>query len=429
MSSNQRGPVYFFVALIGIAFACLCLVAVGFGASRFARDFNGFDSPNAASAIFPSPTPMRVIADSSQAVQPAAAPVEITIDPAADAEPQILRAVYLKVNPSVVKVENLTTITDSTQTQDLVPQGQGSGFVWDASGLIVTNAHVVEGTDTVRVVFSDDRSVTGQVLGADPNSDLAVIQIDPTGFDLVPVERGNIDEIAVGDRAIAIGAPFDFAGSMTVGTVSGLGRSIRSLNIRYTIPEVIQTDAPINPGNSGGPLLDSRGEVIGINAQIRTEDGVRANSGVGFAIPIYIAERVVPALVSGGSYEHPFIGVSGQTYSPEWADALGFPADVKGAYITDALSGYPAARAGIHGADSDTKLVLDVNPMTGQPDYLRAGGDLVVGINDQPVERFDDLLIYLFRYASPGDEVQLTVLRPNGTESVVPVTLGVRPAQ
>ncbi|MEZ4769723.1 MAG: trypsin-like peptidase domain-containing protein [Caldilineales bacterium] len=428
MSSNQRGPVYFFVALIGLAFMCVCLVAVGFGATRMADQLNWPPAENSVSVAFPSPTPVAGVA-AQQASVPVQAPVEITIDPALDPEPQILRAVYLKVNPSVVKVENLTTLGDGSQTDELVPQGQGSGFVWDARGDIVTNAHVVEGTDTVRVIFADDRAVTGQVLGADPNSDLAVIRIDPSGFDLTPVARGDIDQVAVGDRAIAIGAPFDFAGSMTVGTVSGLGRSIRSLNIRYTIPEVIQTDAPINPGNSGGPLLNAAGEVIGINAQIRTADGVRANSGVGFAIPVYIAERVIPALIDGGSYQHPFIGVSGQTYSPEWADALDLPKDVKGAYITEALSGYPAARAGLRGADRETSLVVGVNPMTGQPEYLRAGGDLVVGINDRPVERFDDLLIYLFRYAAPGDEVQLTVLRPGGSETVIPVTLGVRPQQ
>ena len=250
MSSNQRGPVYFFVALIGIAFACLCLVAVGFGASRFARDFNGFNSPNAASAIFPSPTPMRVIADSSQAVQPAAAPVEITIDPAADAEPQILRAVYLKVNPSVVKVENLTTITDSTQTQDLVPQGQGSGFVWDASGLIVTNAHVVEGTDTVRVVFSDDRSVTGQVLGADPNSDLAVIQIDPTGFDLHPrpvfahfrSKHQRVDRVGlvvqVHDNRVTMAGPV----TILFGSVDGINR-----DRQFTVGGKIRTGFRLRP--------------------------------------------------------------------------------------------------------------------------------------------------------------------------------------
>lgn len=428
MSSNQRGPVYLFAALIGLAFVCLCLVAVGFGATRLTRQFAGLETPAFALSGFPTATPAReTVSSPAAASQPAS--VEIVIDPAADPEPQILRAVYRKVNPSVVKVENLTVVPTAAETEELLPQGQGSGFVWDASGLIVTNAHVVEGTDTVRVIFSDDRSATGEVLGADANSDLAVIQIDPTGFDLAPVARGSIDEIAVGDRAIAIGAPFDFAGSMTVGTVSGLGRSIQSLNLRYTIPEVIQTDAPINPGNSGGPLLNAEGEVIGINAQIRSEDGVRANSGVGFAIPIYIAERVVPALVDGGGYQHPFIGVSGQTYSPEWADALGFPASVKGAYISEALSGSPADRAGIHGANSETDVVLSVNMFNGEPVYLLAGGDLVVGINDKPVERFDDLLIYLFRYASPGDTVQLAVLRSDGSETTIPVKLGVRPNQ
>jgi 2-alkenal reductase len=190
---------------------------------------------------------------------------------------------------------------------------------------------------------------------------------------------------------------------------------------------VIQTDAPINPGNSGGPLLNSAGQVIGINAQIRTDEGARANSGVGFAIPIYIAERVVPSLVETGSYEHPFIGVSGQTYSPEWSEALGFPPDVKGAYLSEVISGYPADDANLRGASRDTDIVLDVNVLTGELEYLQSGGDLVIGINDRPVERFDDLLIYLFRYASPGDTVQLSVLRPSGEEVVIPVVLGVRP--
>jgi 2-alkenal reductase len=346
-----------------------------------------------------------------------------------DPEPEILRAVYRKVNPSVVKVINLTAPDLGAQTDELLPQGQGSGFVWDAGGLIVTNAHVVEGAREVQVVFSDDRTASGEVLGADGNSDLAVIEINPSGLALVPVERANIDELQVGDRAIAIGAPFDFAGSMTVGTVSGLGRSIRSLNATYTIPEVIQTDAPINPGNSGGPLLNAGGQVIGINAQIRSDGGVRANSGVGFAIPIYIAERVVPALVEKGEYEHPFIGISGRTYSPEWAEALSFPADVKGAYVIDTVQNSPAADAGLRGGSRDTDIVLGVDLINGQTEYLQSGGDLIVGINDRPVERFDDLLIYLFRFAAPGDTVQLSVLRGDGSEAVIPVTLGVRPQQ
>jgi 2-alkenal reductase len=439
MKTNERGPVVVFAVLFGAIFLCLCLVVAAAGLSNLGQSI----AANPAEMIgqLPTPTPLVVQApaetldqeaptlDITTGDSPARPPVVIEIDPNEDVETQILRAVYQKVNPSVVKVISLGDAAIEAFGDDPLPQGQGSGFIWDDEGFIVTNAHVVQDADQVQIIFYDDRTVTGEVLGADANSDLAVIEIDPTELGLVAVERGNLDEIAVGDRAIAIGAPFDFAGSMTVGTVSGLGRSIRSLNVRYTIPEVIQTDAAINPGNSGGPLLDARGQVIGINAQIRTEGNVRANSGVGFAIPIYIAERVVPKLIEMGRYEHPFIGISGQTYSPEWSEALGFPPDVRGAYVSEALSGFPAADAGIRGGNQDTDIVTGVDIRTGQPAYLQAGGDLILGINDQPVARFDDLLIYLFRYASPGDVVQLTVLRENGSETVIPVELSVRPNQ
>jgi S1-C subfamily serine protease len=377
MDTRQRGPVLVFAALFGVAFLCLCLVVTAVGIGRLTDSVARISQPNTAFELaLPIATPVVVLETSTQRPAtaespPALAPVVITIDPSADVEPQILRAVYQKANPSVVKIVSLG-VPLTAAGEDLLPQGQGSGFVWDATGYIVTNAHVVEGASSAQVIFADDVAVTGEVLGADPFTDLAVIRIDPVGLDLVAMDLGNIDELQVGDRAIAIGAPFDFAGSMTVGTVSGLGRSIRSLNARYTIPEVIQTDAPINPGNSGGPLLDSLGRVIGINAQIRTDSGVRANSGVGFAIPIYIAERVIPVLIDEGQYEHPFIGVSGQTYSPEWAEALGFPADIRGAYVTEALANNPAARAGLRGADRDTNLVIGVNPMTGQPLFCGA---------------------------------------------------------
>lgn len=427
MDSKQRTPVIVFAALIGLVFLCLCVVVAGVGMARLG------DTVSLPGEQIELAQPVAGPEDNTTASQPASSPtpatVKIDIAPGADPEPEILRAVYRKVNPSVVKVINLAPTTLGVQTDELLPQGQGSGFIWDASGLIVTNAHVVEGAREVQIIFFDDRTASGEVLGADANSDLAVIEIDSGGLDLTPVERANIDELQVGDRAIAIGAPFDFAGSMTVGTVSGLGRSIRSLNASYTIPEVIQTDAPINPGNSGGPLLNAKGEVIGINAQIRSDGDVRANSGVGFAIPIYIAERVVPALTESGTYEHPFIGISGQTYSPEWAEELGFPADTRGAYVTEVMANFPAAEAGLRGGDRDTTIVSGINMATGQPVFLQSGGDLIVGINDRPVERFDDLLIYLFRFASPGDTVQLSVLRANGSEAVIPVELGVRPEQ
>jgi 2-alkenal reductase len=438
MDTRKRGPVLVFAALFGVAFLCLCLVVTAVGVGRLSNSFVRVNQPATGFEFgLPDATPLAALSTANDSPSLAAvldspaapAPVIIEIDPSADVEPQILRAVYQKANPSVVKIVSLGVVPAEAAGEDLLPQGQGSGFVWDATGYIVTNAHVVEGTDTVQVIFADDRAVTGKVLGADAFTDLAVIEIDPDGLGLVQVELGNIDDLHVGDRAIAIGAPFDFAGSMTVGTVSGLGRSIRSLNARYTIPEVIQTDAPINPGNSGGPLLDALGRVIGINAQIRTDGGVRANSGVGFAIPIYIAQRVIPVLIDQGEYQHPFIGVSGQTYSPEWAEALGFPVDARGAYISDAVAGGPAGRAGLRGADRDTNVVVGANAMSGQPIYLRGGGDLITAINGQPVEKFDDLLVYLFRNAAVGDQVELTVLRSNGQQTVIPVRLSARPAQ
>ena len=431
MDTKQRGPVLVFAALLGVAFLCLCLVVTAVGMSRLVAAVARSDQDGPTTELtLPMAIPVAAPQQQTAPDGPSqSAQTIIEIDPNSDVEPQILNAVYQKVNPSVVKILSLGVVPAATDSQDLLPQGQGSGFVWDSAGHIVTNAHVVEGADSVQVFFADDRTATGQVLGADAFSDLAVIKIDPTGLDLQPVELGNIDELQVGDRAIAIGAPFDFAGSMTVGTVSGLGRSIRSLDARYTIPEVIQTDAPINPGNSGGPLLDSIGRVIGINAQIRSDDGVRANSGVGFAIPVYIAQRVIPTLIEQGAYTHPFLGVSGQTFSPEWASALGFPVDARGAYVSEAVAGGPAGNAGLHGAERDTEVVMGINAMTGEPYYLQAGGDLIIAINDQPVEKFDDLLVYLFRNASVGDKVQLTVLRADGDQQVIAVQLGARPAQ
>ena len=222
-----------------------------------------------------------------------------------DYETAVLVAIYEKVGPSVVNVDVLSfernlpqqLLPPSVQIdpETLIPQGQGSGFVWDTEGHIVTNAHVVANADRVQITFTDGTVTVAEVVGLDRHSDLAVLKIDPTGYNLVPVAPGNLDEMRVGMRVAAIGNPFGFEGTLTSGIVSAIGRSIPGL-ASFSIPESIQTDAAINPGNSGGPLLNERGEVIGVNAQIRTEQG--ANSGVGFAIPITIVERVVPVLIA-----------------------------------------------------------------------------------------------------------------------------------
>jgi 2-alkenal reductase len=346
----------------------------------------------------------------------------INVPAEADIESEILKAVYGKVSPSVVSIVNQASLQDAEDSDVIIPDSQGSGFVWDTQGHIVTNDHVVEGAEEIRVTFSDGVELPAEVVGDDPDSDLAVIKVDPTLIDLAPVEPGSIDEVVVGQRAIAIGNPFGLEGTMTSGIVSAIGRSIPALT-GFSIPLAIQTDAAINPGNSGGPLLNDRGQVIGVNAQIRSEAGV--NSGVGFAIPVNIVQRVTPALIQDGSYAHAYLGVSGRTFSPAWAEALGLSQETRGAYILEVVKGGPSEAAGLRAGTSLTKIVLGVG-MDGL-EYLRSGGDLVIAIDDEPVMTFDDLLVYLESRMSPGDRVSLTVLRAGNDEKTLTVVLGERP--
>ncbi|MCX6046818.1 MAG: trypsin-like peptidase domain-containing protein, partial [Chloroflexi bacterium] len=233
----------------------------------------------------------------------------------------------------------------------------------------------------------------------------------------VPVKVGDMDEVRVGMRVAAIGNPFGLQGTLTSGIVSALGRSIPSRE-NYSIPNSIQTDAAINPGNSGGPLLNDRGEVIGVNAQIRSER--EANSGVGFAIPVSLVARVVPALITSGVYHHSYIGVSGKTLSPICSEDLGLAKETRGAYINQVLAGTPADKAGLQAGNtaSHTKYI-GICPQD-------AGGDVILAVNDQRVISFDEVLIYLERYTSPGDTVTFKVLR-GAQEIEIEVTLGERP--
>jgi 2-alkenal reductase len=415
---------------IGV-FAVLGLCIVVFMAGVFLLNSDS-DRKQTAGVSENQPAPTLV-------VTPAAVPAPASVVVAsgeADYETLVLENIYQKVNPSVVNVDVLAFVSsgldipvpnpDDTNPpdtfpqldpQDLLPQGQGSGFIWDNEGHIVTNAHVVEGADQVQIGFSDGTVTVAEVLGIDLDSDLAVLEIDPDGYELAPVALGNVDDVRVGMRVAAIGNPFGFQGTLTSGIVSAIGRSIPALT-NFSIPEAIQTDAAINPGNSGGPLLNERGEVIGVNAQIRSTE--RANSGVGFAIPVSIVKRVIPALIAEGSYEHSYIGISGMTFSPICADDLGLPKTIRGAYVIEVFSNTPAARGGIRGGseESGTHLV-GICPDT-------RGGDLITAIDNQPVKQFDDILIYLERYTSPGDKVVLTVLR-DGKEVAIEIELAARP--
>ncbi len=376
-------------------------------------------SAQPAPTTAPSPSAVGTVPQAKEA------PVQIVVPEGADLEPQLYEAVYEQVNPSVVYIENQTRLTRSGNST--LPAGSGSGFVWDTQGHIVTNNHVVAGADRLQVTFFDGVTLPAELVGTDSDSDLAVIKVDPQIAHLVPVRQGDIREVKVGQRAIAIGNPFGLVGTMTTGIVSAIGRSLPSnpdSAQSYNIPQVIQTDAAINPGNSGGPLLNDRGEVIGVNFQIRSDAGT--NSGVGFAIPINIVQRVVPALIADGKYQHAYLGIRGQTYSPAWAEALGFSPDVRGAYVIDVVSGGPASRAGLRGATAPTDVVLGLSA-TG-PIYLPRGGDLIIAIDGQPVKTFDDILVHLENYKSPGDKVELTVLRAGARgETQITVTLAARP--
>jgi serine protease Do len=287
----------------------------------------------------------------------------------------------------------------------------------------VTNNHVVDGATTIEVTFYDDVTVSATVVGTDPDSDLAVIKIDPTLHELVPVKVADFQTLKVGQIVMAIGNPFGLNGTLTSGIISAMGRelpvdnsnSTSTTSPAYSIPDVIQTDAAINPGNSGGPLLNINGEVVGVNTAIESNGG--SSSGVGFAVPIAIVQRVVPALVKDGAYHHPWLGVTVMTLGPEVADAMGLPKTQRGAMVVGITSGSPSEKAGLQ---TSTKTV-DIGGQS-----VEVGGDVIVKIDGKTVAKSEDLISYLVRETFVGQEVTLTVLR-DGKEITLKAVLAARP--
>ena len=349
--------------------------------------------------------------------------LSVTVDPKSleavevDYETAVLMDIYARGNPSVVQVNTF----GNSNNPMLGNLGQGSGFIWDEEGHIVTNAHVVQAADAMHITFQDGTMSVGEVLATDPDSDLAVLKIDPEGYDLQPVTMGRSEELQVGMRVAVIGTPFSQEQTLTSGIVSNLGRTMNTMT-RYRIPDSIQFDAATNPGNSGGPLFNNRGEVVGVVSQIISEQ--RSFSGIGLAVPSTIVNRVIPALIDLGRYEHAYLGVQGASYSPICSEALDLPKSARGAYVTQVVPGGPAARGGLAGASARARFdseELEFICPTG------AGGDLITHVEDFKICSFDDLMLYLERYSSPGDEVNLTVLR-NGSNVRVTVKLGKRPS-
>lgn len=289
-------------------------------------------------------------------------------------------------------------------------QAEGTGFVYDNDGHIVTNNHVVAEADPDNIVvnFSNGEWAMAKLIATDPQADLAVIQVTPpSDMTLKPLKIAAADSLRVGYSVIAIGSPFGLDETMTTGIVSALGRSMPTNESTtgtptYSLPDLIQTDAAINPGNSGGPLLNLNGEVVGVNFAINSP--VRANSGVGFAIPASVVAKVVPALIQDGAYHYAYLGIAGGTITAQVAQERKLDENVLGVYVSSVSQQGPAGKAGLQ-AD-----------------------DIVTGINDQPVHRFEDLLSYLFNNAAPDQQVTLHILR-NGKEMTLDVTLGERPSE
>jgi len=346
----------------------------------------------------------------------------IASDPVAAYE-QTLIDLYRNTAPSVVslRVSQEFTHPDVGQfggtpfPRGFSSQGEGTGFVWDNKGYIVTNNHVVEGATKIEVFFTDGSVVEATVVGQDPDSDLAVLKVDVPAAKLQPIPPGDSDSLQVGQLTIAIGNPFGQESSMTSGIVSAVGRTIQGGHTRFSIPKVIQTDAAINPGNSGGPLLNRKGEVIGINTQILSRGG--SNAGIGFAIPINIAQKVVPVLLTGNSYEYAWLGISGRTLDSAIATMKNLPADTKGALVMAVAKDSPADKAGLQGGAEKATM----------GDALPTGGDVITAINGQALNDMEDLITYLVTNTRPGDKAELAVLHADGKQETLTVILGSRP--
>lgn len=343
-----------------------------------------------------------------------------------------LQSIYSAVSPSVVSIMVLTPSSGTTSTfpgfssgnSSQLSEALGSGFVWDMNGHIVTNDHVVSGATTIEVTFTDGNTYSATVVGQDPYSDLAVIQVNAPASELHPVSMGDSSQLKVGDVAIAIGNPFGLSETMTAGIISGLSRDISNSQVSqsttgasYSIPDVIQTDAPINPGNSGGVLVNDQGQVVGVTYSLESASG--SSSGIGFAIPQQIVSKVVPSLISSGSYSHPYLGITGTDMTSDIATAMKLPAETHGALVVTVVSGGPAAKAGLQGSNT-TVTINGVQAVV--------GGDVITAINGQSISSMADLIAYLELNAQAGQTVSLTILR-NGQSMNVSLTLGTRPAQ
>ncbi|QMU54634.1 MAG: trypsin-like serine protease [Nitrosopumilus sp.] len=315
--------------------------------------------------------------------------------------------IFEKSEPGVVRVN-----VQKSETND-VAGGVGSGFVFDKMGHIITNAHVIRDATKIVVTFLDGRSYNAEIIGTDEFTDIAIIKVNADLVLLHPLPIGDSSNLKVGEQITAIGNPFGLSGSMTSGIVSQLGRLLPS-GAGYSIPDVIQTDAAINPGNSGGPLLNMRGEIVGINTAIQSATG--EFTGVGFSIPSQTVAKIVPTLIDEGEYNHPWIGISGRDIDPDMANVLNLK-DAVGFLVITVVEDSPAFEAGLIGSDKTIEVEGISYPM---------GGDIILSVDGIEVRKIDDILIHLQRAKTVGSEMTLEILRDGRTTDVT-ITLQERP--
>ena len=320
-----------------------------------------------------------------------------------------LTTIFKKVENSVVQITSkVQNNNDNTQIiingNPLEPQQStrlGSGFVFDSKGHIITNNHVVDQAKTVDVTFVDGNIYSAKVIGTDPFSDIAVLQITDNFAEekVIPLTIANSSNLQVGQQVIAIGNPFGLSDTMTTGIISQIGRLLPNPDTGFSIPNGIQTDAAINPGNSGGPLLNTRGQVIGMNTAISSATG--EFSGIGFAIPSNALTVIVPSLIGRGCYDHPWLGIAGGSITPDLAQRTGLSRNFKGVVVASVQADSPADKAGVQGMSQD---ILNSNPHI---------GDIIIAIDgpNHPVKRIDDIINYIETHKAVGDNVKLTVNR------------------
>lgn len=401
MKFFSRNPLIIFISIILlVTMACQGLSTMQTSIAQLDEDAIVRSAVATVEARMPEPV------DAPEAASPPEIPTVTAtqLDPADISLQDALVNVYYRTNPAVVHIFVFDEIEDTS-----LPLGTGSGFVYDDSGYIVTNNHVVADGERYEVTFASGIRRSAELIGTDVDSDLGVLKIENLPENVKPIPLGDSSNLQVGQFVIAIGNPFGEAGSMSIGVVSGLGRTLESQRIaegggRYSLPEVVQTDAAINPGNSGGPLLNLSGEVIGVNSAISTRTGT--NSGVGFSIPVNAVKQVVPKLISDGEYVYPYMGIRMLSLDLDLQEQLALP-QTSGAYVTDVTEDSPAEEAGLIGVNGP-------------------GGDLIVAVDGQPVTTSDDLIAYLVFETQVGQTIELTVLR-DGEEVNVSLELGARP--